>query len=258
MPRLPKPGSDHNQWGGILNDFLGVSHNDDGTLKNTGPIASKYTKPSTGIPMSDLSDDVQSALGTAVTGVAPDATTASKGVVRLAGDLTGDAQNPRIASGAVLGSSAGSSSHIQSGTITDDNIHSSAGIAQTKIQNLTADLNSKINNSEKGTPNGLATLDGSGKLPVSQLPDSAAPSPAPVTSVAGKTGAVSLVKADVGLGNVDNTADLDKPISNAVQAALNGKVGSANASIQGIEFYPSNSDLPATGVAGVLYIVPVE
>lgn len=46
---------------------------------------------------------------------------------------------------------------------------------------------------------------------------------APVTSVAGKTGAVSLVKADVGLGNVDNTSDANKPISTATQTALNAK-----------------------------------
>lgn len=44
-----------------------------------------------------------------------------------------------------------------------------------------------------------------------------------VTSVAGKTGAVSLVKADVGLSNVDNTSDLNKPISTATQTALNAK-----------------------------------
>lgn len=45
-----------------------------------------------------------------------------------------------------------------------------------------------------------------------------------VLSVAGKTGAVTLVKADVGLSNVDNTSDLNKPISTAVQTALNNKV----------------------------------
>ena len=44
-----------------------------------------------------------------------------------------------------------------------------------------------------------------------------------VTSVAGKTGAVTLAKADVGLGNVDNTADANKPVSTATQTALNGK-----------------------------------
>lgn len=47
--------------------------------------------------------------------------------------------------------------------------------------------------------------------------------PYPVTSVAGKTGAVTLAKGDVGLGNVDNTSDANKPISNATQVALNNK-----------------------------------
>lgn len=45
-----------------------------------------------------------------------------------------------------------------------------------------------------------------------------------VSSVAGKTGAVTLVKADVGLDQVDNTSDLNKPVSTATQTALNGKV----------------------------------
>ena len=48
-------------------------------------------------------------------------------------------------------------------------------------------------------------------------------SSAPVTSVNNKTGAVTLTKGDVGLGNVDNTSDANKPISNATQTALNDK-----------------------------------
>lgn len=48
-------------------------------------------------------------------------------------------------------------------------------------------------------------------------------SEAPVQSVSSKTGAVTLAKGDVGLGNVDNTSDADKPISSATQSALNGK-----------------------------------
>lgn len=46
-----------------------------------------------------------------------------------------------------------------------------------------------------------------------------------VASVAGKTGAVTLVKGDVGLGNVDNTSDADKPISTA-QATVNTAIAS--------------------------------
>ena len=47
-----------------------------------------------------------------------------------------------------------------------------------------------------------------------------------VTSVAGKTGNVVVNKSDVGLSNVDNTSDADKPISDATQDALDGKVDS--------------------------------
>jgi hypothetical protein len=33
MTRLPNPGSDDGVWGQVLNDFLGVAHDADGTLK---------------------------------------------------------------------------------------------------------------------------------------------------------------------------------------------------------------------------------
>lgn len=49
-----------------------------------------------------------------------------------------------------------------------------------------------------------------------------------VTSVAGRTGAVVLTKSDVGLSNVDNTSDANKPVSTAQQAALDKKVGKIN------------------------------
>lgn len=44
-----------------------------------------------------------------------------------------------------------------------------------------------------------------------------AASGAPVQSVAGRTGAVTLAKADVGLGSVDNTADSAKSVAKAAQ-----------------------------------------
>ena len=44
-----------------------------------------------------------------------------------------------------------------------------------------------------------------------------------VTSVAGKTGAVVLDKADVGLDKVDNTSDLEKPVSNLVKTEIDKK-----------------------------------
>lgn len=49
-----------------------------------------------------------------------------------------------------------------------------------------------------------------------------------VQSVNGKSGtAVTIVKGDVGLGNVDNTSDASKPISTATQTALNAKADSS-------------------------------
>ena len=49
-----------------------------------------------------------------------------------------------------------------------------------------------------------------------------------VSSVAGRTGAVTLSKADVGLSQVDNTSDANKPISSAVSTALAGKASSTH------------------------------
>lgn len=49
-----------------------------------------------------------------------------------------------------------------------------------------------------------------------------------VLSVAGRTGNVVLAKADVGLSNVNNTADSAKPVSTAQQAALDAKAAAAD------------------------------
>jgi hypothetical protein len=51
-----------------------------------------------------------------------------------------------------------------------------------------------------------------------------------VSSVNARTGAVVLAKTDVGLGSVDNTTDLAKPISTATAAALTNKVSGATSS----------------------------
>lgn len=69
MARLPIPGQDGGLWGKLLNDFLAVEHNTDGTLK-LRTDTSLYVKPGTGIPRTDLSDDLQAELDAMVsTGV---------------------------------------------------------------------------------------------------------------------------------------------------------------------------------------------
>ena len=51
---------------------------------------------------------------------------------------------------------------------------------------------------------------------------------APVQAVNGYTGSVNLTKIDLGLGDVNNTSDINKPVSTATQAALDTKANSAN------------------------------
>lgn len=60
MRRLPIPGGDDGSWGQILNDFLSVEHNADGTLNPSGSLSLKYAKPALGIPKTDLEATVQS------------------------------------------------------------------------------------------------------------------------------------------------------------------------------------------------------
>ena len=66
-----------------------------------------------------------------------------------------------------------------------------------------------------------------------------------VTSVAGKTGVVTLVKGDVGLGNVDNTADTAKPVSTATQTALNAKAPLASPTFTGTVTIPTGASITA-------------
>lgn len=63
MARLPHPGETGN-WGEILNEFLKVEHNTDGSLKLRSDNTF-YQKPSSGIPAQDLSSGVQTSLSNA-------------------------------------------------------------------------------------------------------------------------------------------------------------------------------------------------
>lgn len=50
--RLPTPGSDSGQWGQILNDFLSVEHNADGSLKRASDIADAKATADAAVPSS--------------------------------------------------------------------------------------------------------------------------------------------------------------------------------------------------------------
>src|SRR5690606_15428694 len=179
------------------------------------------------------------------------------------------------------------------------------------ITGLQSALDAKQSASAKGQANGYASLDGTGKVPMGQIPDAligsvkyegtwnastntpAIPAAAPankgayyivsvagtttvsgindweigdwiisdgsawskvdntdqVMSVNGKRGAVVLAKADVGLGNVDNTSDANKPISTATQNALNAKAGTAVATTSANGLMSSADKTKLNGIA---------
>lgn len=177
------------------------------------------------------------------------------------------------------------------------------------VTGLQTALDDKIPLSQKAANNGVATLDGSGKVPVSQLPTTGQeykgtwnaatntptlsdgfgtngwyyrvtvggtqnlgsgsitfiagddviyngtmwqriPSTQSVSSVNGQTGVVELDKGDIGLGNVDNTSDLNKPISTATQTALNAKENISNKSTS-ISLGTSNTLYPTQNAVKV-------
>ena len=80
-----------------------------------------------------------------------------------------------------------------------------------------------------------------------------------VTSVAGKTGAVTLAKGDVGLGNVDDTSDMNKPVSTAQAAADATKVSlTGNQTIAGTKTFSSALITQSgTSIGGVLHLTGV-
>lgn len=149
-------------------------------------------------------------------------------------------------------------------------------------------VKTKISSSEKGVPNGVATLDGGGKIPSSQLPSyvddvveyaTMAQFPATgtagilyidistskqyrwggsayaqitsgaVDSVAGKTGIITLDKNDVGLNNVSNLAPADLPLSTASTSALNNKVDKVAGKGLSTEDYTTLEKSKLSGIA---------
>lgn len=183
MARLPTIGGDDGNWGTILNDYLSQAHNPDGTLKNTGTLGSKA-------PLADPT-------------------------------FTGHVTVPTPTSSTDATTKAYVDSTVSAGA--PDSTTTTKGLVQ-----LTGDLGGTATSP---TVPGLA-----GKQPLdSDLTAIAAIAPANDDIIQRKSGAwtnrtmaqvktdLSLTKGDVGLANVDNTSDANKPVSAATQTALNTK-----------------------------------
>jgi hypothetical protein len=115
--RLPTPGGDNGNWGDILNEFLNVSHDASGSLKTAaisgaGAEAATNKGQALGYAPLDTASKVPTANlgGSGASGStflrgdqtwstvpgASDATPSAKGLVQLAGDLSGTAAAPNV------------------------------------------------------------------------------------------------------------------------------------------------------------------
>lgn len=177
MSRLPRPGSDDDIWGDILNDFLSVSLNTDGSLKAAGDIADAKSKADSAV------QSVNGKSGTSVTLTATDVGAISdSNVVHLTGNETIGGTKTFTSSPVVptptTSTQAANKSYV-------DSVAGGGGGSGT----LAGDTDVAIASPSNGQ---VLTYNSS----TGKWQNQVAPS-APVTSVAGKTGAVTLNESDI-------------------------------------------------------------
>jgi hypothetical protein len=198
MARLPQPGSDEGTWGQILNDYLSVSHDSGGALKTDAIQDDSVSTAKLATTNSPSNGQVLSYNGTDLVW-----SNAGSSDPSMGGDLSGTASNAQIVAGAVgsteLATDAVTTIKILDSNVTDAKI--ATGVSQSKITNLTTDLAGKEPTITAGTTAQYWRGDKSFQ---------------------------TLDKTAVGLANVDNTSDANKPVSGATQTALNGKVSVIN------------------------------
>lgn len=180
--------------------------------------------------------------------VTPTGSIAATDVQAALAELDAEKQ-PLLTTGSVT------TTHILDGTIVDGDVSASANIslsklatdplaranhtgtqAQSTVTNLTTDLAGKqpldsdlttIAALDSGTSAGVLATEAAGwvKRTYAQVKTS-----------------LGLVKADVGLGNVDNTSDANKPVSTAQQTALDLKANLASPTLTGTPAAPTAAD----------------
>lgn len=280
MARLPEPGGDSGKWGDVLNEYLGVSHDTDGSLKSNIVTTENIQNSSitvAKIATSGAPTDGQTLTysGSSLTwatssgsGTVPDASSGTKGIVQLAGDLGGTAASPTVPglSTKEPAVATGTTNQYYRGDKSWQTLDKSA-VGLANVDN-TSDANKPVSTATQTAINGKANTSHthataditSGTFATARLPQ-ATDTTVGVLQLAGDLGGTAssptvpgltnkeptitagttsqyyrgdkawhtLDKTAVGLGNVDNTSDANKPVSTAMQTALDGKAATNDA-----------------------------
>lgn len=171
---------------------------------------------------------VNAALATAGS---PDATATQKGRIQLTGDLGGTADAPTVPGLANKENAANKSTDTSLGN--SDILFPTQKAVKTYVDNLVSSGVADATTSNKGKIQLAGDLSGTADAPT--VPGLLSKEP---TITAGTISQYfrgdktwqTLDKTTVGLDNVDNTSDANKPVSSAVQTALNAKEDASNKS----------------------------
>lgn len=226
MSRLPNPGSDDGTWGNILNDFLAQIHKTDGSLKDdivtSAAIAPNAVDASAIAPSSV--DAVAIADGSITEVLLDPAVQTKLNAVGGTPDWSTISNKPAvIAAGA---DQATARAAIGAGTASTKSDIGLGNVDNTSDANKNAAIATLTNKTISGASNTITNI---AQSSVTNL----------TTDIAGKEPAITggltsqywrgdktwqtLDKSAVSLGNVNNTSDLNKPISTATQTALDAK-----------------------------------